>query len=181
MAKVLTSDLSVKGLNNLIKQLKQYESGLHKKCEEYVKRLAESGVAVAKARIGESPLGKYVSIQTEITEEEAGCKAILIATGEIKQSEGYPPFSTLLSIEFGAGIHYNVGNDNPKADELGFGVGTFPGQIHAFSDSGWYYWDDAAQKWRHSYGVKATMPMYGASVEIAQKAIQIAKEVFGSG
>lgn len=180
MAKLFVSDLSVKGLNNLIKQLKQYESGLQKKCEEYVKRLAESGVAVAKARIGESPLGKYVSIQTEITEEEAGCKAILIATGEIKQSEGYPPFSTLLAIEFGAGIHYNVGNENPKADEFGLGVGTFPGQVHAFED-GWYYWDEKEQKWRYTHGVKATMPMYGASVEIAEKAIQIAKVVFGSG
>lgn len=173
-----SSDLSVKGIENLKKQLLNYKDDLHRKCEEYVRRLAEVGISVAQARIGQSPLGKYVSIKTEISEEKAGCKAILIATGEVKQSEKYPPFSTLLAIEFGAGIHYNSGNENPKAEELGFGVGTFPGQIHAFED-GWYFWDEKQQKWRYTHGVKATMPMYGASVEIAKKAGKIAKEVFG--
>lgn len=178
MAKPFKTDLSVKGINNLIKQLNDYQNNLQKKCEEYVRQLAEAGIKVAQARIRESPLGKYVSVKTEISEEQAGCKAILIATGAVKQSEGYPPFSTLLAIEFGAGIHYNAGNENPKADELGFGVGTFPGQIHAFED-GWYYWDEKKQEWRYTHGVKATMPMYGASVEIAQKAREIARQVFG--
>ena len=171
--------LSVSEINKLIKDLENYKRQLPKKCEEYVRQLAEVGIEVAQARIGESPLGKYVSLQTKISEEQAGCKAILIATGEIKKSEGYSPFNTLLAIEFGAGIHFNAGNENPKADDLGFGVGTFPGQLHAFQDEGWYYWDDTAKKWRHSYGVKATMPMYNASVEIAQKAKKVAKVVFG--
>lgn len=178
MAKKFTADLSVKGINNLIKQLNDYQSDLQKKCEEYVRQLAEAGIKVAQARIGESPLGKYVSVKTEISEEQAGCKAILVATGAVKQSEGYPPFNILLAVEFGAGIHYNAGNENPKADELGFGVGTFPGQIHAFED-GWYYWDEKKQEWRYTHGVKATMPMYSASVEIAQKAKEIARQVFG--
>lgn len=175
--KVFKSDLSVKGLEKLKKELLEYKRDyLQDRVEMLVERLAESGVSIAKAHIDESPLGKYVTLQTNITEEQAGCKAILLATGAIKESEGYAPFSTLLAIEFGAGIHHNP-VANPNADKFGLGVGTFPGQIHAFEE-GWWYWDDKLQEWRYTHGVKATMPMYNASMEMQNRIVSIAKEVF---
>lgn len=169
--------LSISSIRQLQNQLQQYADSISNKCEELVNRLAEQGIKVAEAKIGESPLGKYVTIKTDITEGKAGCKAILIATGEVKQSEGYADFNTLLAIEFGAGIHYNP-TPNPNADKFGLGVGTFPEQIHAFED-GWYYWDDKAQEWRYTHGVKATMPMYHAIMEMMQLIVKTAKEVFG--
>ena len=83
----------------------------------------------------------------------------------------------MLAVEFGAGIFYNS-EENPKAPELGFGVGTYPGQIHAFED-GWYYWDDKTETWRYAHGIKATMPMYNAEQQIIQQYVKIAMEVFG--
>ena len=175
--KVFKTDLSVKGLEKLKKELLEYKRDyLRERIKLFAVRLAESGVNIAKANVNESPLGKYVTIQTNITEEQAGCKAIIVATGEVKESEGYAPFNTLLAIEFGAGIHHNP-TANPNADKFGLGVGTFPGQIHAFED-GWWYWDDKLQEWRYTHGVKATMPMYNASMEIQNKIVSIAKEVF---
>lgn len=175
--KVFKSDLSVKGLERLKKELLEYKRDyLQDRVKTLVERLAESGVSIAKAKVNESPLGKYVTIQTNITEEQAGCKAIIVATGAIKESEGYSPFNTLLAIEFGAGIHHNS-TANPNADKFGLGVGTFPGQIHAFDD-GWWYWDDKLQEWRYTHGVKAIMPMYNASMEMQNKIVSIAKEVF---
>ena len=103
--------------------------------------------------------------------------AILIATGKTVTSEDREPFYTLLAVEFGAGIFYNS-TENPKAPELGFGVGTYPGQIHAFED-GWYYWDDNTETWRYTHGIKATMPMYNAEQQIIQQYVKIAREVFG--
>lgn len=169
--------LSQSSIKQLQKDLQAYQQEVIQKTKILAKRLAEIGVKVAEAKIGESPLGKYVTLKTDITEEKAGCRAILIATGEVKQSEGYADFNTLLAIEFGAGIHYNP-TPNPNADKFGLGVGTFPGQIHAFDD-GWYYWDDKAQEWHYTHGVKATMPMYSASMEIIQSVVKTAKEVFG--
>lgn len=169
--------LSQSSIKELQKDLQAYQKGVIQKTKLLAKRLAEQGVKVAEAKIDESPLGKLVTLKTDITEEQAGRKAILIATGEVKQSEGYADFNTLLAIEFGAGIHYNP-TPNPNADNFGMGVGTFPGQIHAFED-GWYYWDDKAQEWRYTHGVKATMPMYHASIEIIQSVVDMAKEVFG--
>lgn len=168
--------LSQSSIKQLQKDLQEYQQEVIQKTKLLAKKLAEQGIKVAEAKIGESPLGKYVTLKTDITEEKAGCKAILIATGEVKQSEGYADFNTLLAIEFGAGIHYNP-TPNPNADKFGMGVGTFPGQIHAFED-GWYYWDDKAQEWRYTHGVKATMPMYHASMEIIQSVVKVAKKVF---
>ena len=173
---VIKGELSVKGINKMRKELKKYKESFEYKCKLYIERLLEEGVEVAQARIGESPLGKYVVLSTDITEDEAGTKGILIATGEVKYSDEYAPFSTILAIEFGAGIYHNK-KPNPNADKLGYGVGTFPGQIHAFED-GWYYWDEKEQEWRYTHGVKATMPMYNAEIEMEKEVRKLAKEIF---
>ena len=174
--KVFKSDLSVKGIESLKSQLLQYKDSLPIKCENLVSRLLQSGVAVSQARISESPLGKYVTVTTNISADKIGCKGILLAKGAVKEQEGYAPFSILLAIEFGAGIHYNP-TPSPNADKFGLGVGTFPGQIHAYEDF-WFYWDENAQEWKPTHGVKATMPMYSADMEIIQNVAKIAKEVF---
>ena len=175
--KVFKADLSVKGIEALKSQLLQYKDSLPIKCENLVSRLLQSGVAVSQARISESPLGKYVTVTTNISADNMGCKGILLAKGEVKEQEGYAPFSILLAIEFGSGIHYNP-TPNPLSAEMGYGVGTFPGQVHAFDQNGWYFWSEEKQQWIHSYGVKATMPIYSADMEIIQNVVKIEKEVF---
>lgn len=176
---VIKGDLSVKGINKMRKELQKYKQSFEYKCKRYVERLLEEGVKVADAKVKESPLGRYVSISTDITEEQMGCKGVLIARGDVKYSDKYEPFSTILAIEFGAGRSYNP-KENPNASDLGFGVGTFPGQSHAEED-GWYFWDDAKQMWIYSKGVKATMPMYEAQMKIVEIAKEVAKEVFNDG
>lgn len=173
---ITISSLSVSEIRKAQKELEKYRDSLTYKCRLLAEEFVKAGIKVAQEKIDESPLGKYVTIKTDITEEQAGCKAILIATGAVKESEGYAPFNTLLAIEFGAGIHYNK-TPNPNADKFGMGVGTFPGQIHAYQDT-WFYWDEKKQKWVPTHGVKATWPMYSADLEIQSKIFKIAKEVF---
>lgn len=175
--KTLKADLSISSIRNLQKELEKYRDSLTYKCRLLAEELAKMGIKVAQAKIDESPLGKYISIKTDITEEKAGCKAILISIGETFEHDGYAPFNTLLAIEFGAGIRYNS-EENPKAPEFGMGVGTFPDQTHAFDKNGWWFWSEEKQAWIHSYGVKATMPMYQASMEIQQNIVKITKDVF---
>lgn len=175
----IKSDLSAKGIESVKKKLIQYRDvELPRKCKELVERLLQSGVAVSRAKIDESPLGKYVTVTTNISADKMGCKGILLAKGEVKEQEGYAPFSILLAIEFGAGIHYNP-KPNPLSAEMGYGVGTFPGQVHAMEPGGWYFWSEENQQWIHSYGVKATMPMYSADMEIIKNVVNEAKKVFG--
>lgn len=175
--KIIVDIFNSKSINRAIKQIQRYRDDLPKKCEELCRRLAESGVQVAKTAISESPQGKTITLTTDIRPEKAGCKAILMATGKTVTSSDGRSFNLLLAVEFGAGIKYNA-KSNPKASEFGMGVGTFPDQTHAFDPNGWYYLGDDGE-WHHSYGAKAAMPMYKAGVEIRRQILAIAKEVFG--
>lgn len=177
--KVFKSDLSISALNDLKRQLLQYKDELPIKCEKLVSKLLQSGVAVSQSKISESPLGKYVTVTTNISDDKMGCKGVLLAKGAVKEQDGYAPFSILLAIEFGAGVHFNPTPNPLISSEFPYGVGTFPGQVHAFQSEGWMYWDEKVQEWRHTYGVKATMPMYNADMEIIQNVVKYAKEVFG--
>lgn len=180
--KKFKTDLSVNGIEQLKKDLLNYkEVELPKKIRKYVSELLKLGISVSQAKVNESPLGKYITLSTDISADKMGCKGILIAKGEVKEEfdkdgNAYPPFSTILAIEFGAGIHFNP-TPNPNADKFGLGVGTFPGQIHAFKDT-WFYWDEKEEKWKPTHGVKATMPMYNAQMRIIADAVKIAKGVF---
>ena len=178
MAKKISVDLSIKGLNDLKRQLLQYKDSLPVKCENLVSRLLQSGVEVSQSKISESPLGKYVTVTTNISADKMGCKGILLAKGTVKEQDGYAPFSILLAIEFGAGIHFNPTPNPIISSEFTYGVGTFPGQTHAYQDT-WFYWDENSQEWKPTHGVKATMPMYTADMDIIQNVVKYAKEVFG--
>lgn len=177
MAKKISFNLSVASIRAAQQEIQKYQQDLTRKCEILCRRLTEEGIRVAQAHIDESPLGKTITLRSEITPEQAGCKAILFAVGQIKESDGFAPFNTLLAVEFGAGIYHNK-KQNPKAGEFGMGIGTFPGQIHAFED-GWYYWSEKTKRWEFTHGVKATMPMYYAGKEMRAKIVSIAREVFG--
>ena len=176
--KVFKADLSVKGIEALKSQLLQYNDSLSIKCETLVSRLLQSGVEVSQSKISESPLGKYVTVTTNISADKLGCKGILLAKGAVKEQEGYAPFSILLAIEFGAGVHFNPTPNPIISSEFPYGVGTFPGQTHAYQDI-WFYWDENTQEWKPTHGVKATMPMYNADMEIIKNVVKYAKEVFG--
>ena len=174
----IKADLSVKGIENVKKKLIQYRDvELPRKCKEFVESLLQSGVEVSQSKISESPLGKYVTVTTNISADKMGCKGILLAKGAVKEQEGYEPFSILLAIEFGAGVHYNPTPNPLISSEFPYGVGTFPWQTHAYEDM-WWYWDENTQEWKPTHGVKATMPIYNADMEIIQNVVKIAKEVF---
>lgn len=175
----LTANLfNLKSLEQLKKDLESYRDSLQSKCERYIDNLVNLGENVALQKISESPIGNTVSISSTRTIEETGCQAIIKLVGESNEDAKGRVFYTALAIEFGAGSYYNK-TENPKASDLGFGVGTFPGQTHAFED-GWYYLG-ADNEWHYSHGVKATMPMYSASQEIINNYLVEAKKVFKSG
>lgn len=177
LKRIFEAELSTRGIAKLIKELKHYQNvTLPSRCKELAMRLAEVGVQVVDIKIDESPLGRYISVKTDVKREELGFVATLIVKGETFSSDKYEDFNTLLAIEFGAGIHYNP-LPNPYQYTQGFGVGSFPGQIHAFED-GWYFWDEEYQTWKYTHGVKATMPMYEAKVKILRNVQKIAKQVF---
>lgn len=176
MPKVIKMRLCEEDINKVIKEVDNYWKMLQSKNRVFCGKLTDMGYEVVKANVGESPLGSYVKVNLKYPSQTANkIKAVVFATGTTLNTEwGY--VYPLMMIEFGAGIHYNP-VDNPNASKFGMGVGAFPNQTHAFDNDGWFYMDIDGQ-WHHSYGVKATMPMYQASHEIIKNIRRVAQEVF---
>lgn len=167
-----------KSIKELQVKLNQYKNTLVYKANLVVERLIQIGYGVALSHIQESPLGKYIVLSSSLTPEQMGCKAVLMAVGEIRDVPGREPFSILMAVEFGAGKYYNE-DGHPQAPDFGFGVGTYPDQRFAFSDGWWFMKDDG--EWVYTHGVKATMPMYNALKTMKENIDAIVKEVFANG
>lgn len=169
----LTAGLSADSLTRLAKDFKTYINSIDLKCEKFVERLInEVGIPVIEANIasaeGDSSkdCNTYVEIRRQPNKEVS---ATLVVQNE-----------DILFIEFGAGIVLNRNKpSHPQERELGYGVGTYPGQTHAFDDEGWFYWN--GHRRIHSYGTEATMPVYNAYKEMVDQVERIAKEVFANG
>lgn len=165
--------LSADSLNQLAHDFKTYVNSIDLKCEKFMERLInEVGIPVIDENIanakGDSTkdTNTYVEIRRQPNKE---IQATLVVENE-----------DILFIEFGAGIVLNRGKpSHPKEKALGYGVGTYPGQTHAFDDDGWWYWN--GHKRIHSYGTEATMPVYEAYKAMVDKVERIAKEVFANG
>lgn len=169
--KVIKFGLNQKSIQDAIKQLEDYKTGLRNKNELFVRRLAELGIPVIDQNImmlqGDSD--KNHNTYIKINRFDNYAQAVLVCEG-----------ANLNFIEFGAGIHYNTptgSSPHPKGQELDYTIGSY-GQGKGKNDS-WTYYSDSGE-WVRSYGTEAAMPIYKASVEIMQNIRKIAKEVFGS-
>ena len=181
MAKKISFGLSVKEIQSAIKEVKQYQFDLNRKCEELCRRLTAEGINIAQAHIGSSGFGKYIHLGSEISQQQAGCKAIffmedsskIVSQWQTKEGMKSAEVSPALMLEFGSGLKA----ENP-ANIPGVGTGTFPGGTHG-NEPGWWYMDLNGE-WHYSTGISPKMPMYFAGKELREKVVEIAKEVFAS-
>lgn len=167
MATKIRFSFSTESINNAIKRLEEYKEEFAYKNELFVQRLANIGLTVARAKVVSVKGDANTNVLFEVK---------LDSFGSFKQARIKMSGEDVLFIEFGAGIHYNP-TDHPLANEFGYGVGTYPGQTHAYDDY-WFYVDEDGVK-HMSQGTEAAMPMYEATLEIIKQIRTIAKEVFG--
>ena len=164
----ITINLNKSGsIDEAIKQVKAYRKRLEQKIEELVRVLANDGVVVAKSWLG--------ATQGDSTRAAVGLE--IDSAGDIQRAMITLSGEDALFVEFGAGIYYN-GSDPPHASEFGYGVGTYPGQTHAFQH-GWYYYDESGYK-TYSHGTEGTYPLYHAAENIRNTAIIKALSIFRS-
>lgn len=180
MAKKISFGLSVREINNAIKEVKAYQNDLNRKCEILCEKLTAEGISIAQAHIGSSGFGKYIHLGSEITPQQAGCKAVfymedsskIVSQWQTLEGVRSAEISASLMIEFGSGLKA----ENP-ANVPGVGTGTFPGGTHGADAGGWYYMDLNGE-WHHSAGFSPKMPMYFAGKELRDKVFSIARDVF---
>jgi len=173
-----------KGANTIsieeaIKELEKYRDSLELKCDIFMRRLADIGVNAAMLTLatkGQGDAERSAKFAVEIHTAEGIVQGRITITSTPHINQDGRVFYPHLAWEFGAGNYFNAVN-HPKAGELGFGPGTFPGQTHVPEPGFWYYRDENGDPIR-SYGTQATMPMYTASKVMIEEIEVIAREVF---
>lgn len=179
MSRKISFGLSPSEVRSAIKEIQDYQNNLNRKCEELCRRLASEGIQIAQSYIGSSGFGKYIRLSSEITPEQAGCKAVfcmedsqkIVSEWQTQEGVKRAEVSPMLMLEFGSGLPAQ----NP-ANIPGVGTGTFPGGTHG-NESGWWYMDLDGE-WHYSCGTAPRMPMYLAGKELREKVVAIAREVF---
>lgn len=158
-------DLSTQGIENLIRDVEERKRWLQRKTDELASRLAEIGCENARIDFAIAQYDGQKDCSVHVEPRGDGQYAV-VADGD-----------TVLFIEFGAGITY-AEPQHPEAGVNGMGVGTYPGQKHAFDPNGWYIPKSAGGG--HTYGNAPAMPMYNAVKYLEQNLERIAQEVFAS-
>ena len=173
MSKIIKCELGTSSIDNAIKELKDYKQSINDKLNALVSALMQEGIEVARASLA-TTVGDSVNGAIEgfgVNSDGNIVTAFVALTGP-----------DALFIEFGAGIHYNNGNVNPKASEFGYGVGTYPSEHppnRAINPGYWWYKDDAGDI-HLSLGTQASMPIYHAAENARNTAIKKAIEIFRS-
>lgn len=176
MAKrVFKSDLSVKGIENLQKQLLNYKNNiLQQKIELLVKTLAEDGVDIARANIAKLDAiftGELISsISAKYGGSTKGTAIFFIVadsehaafvefgTGQLGKEGAYP-----YPLPPGISWDYNTGE---KIFEIA------PGEY------GWFYPGNDG-KLHFTQGMPSRPFMYETSMELYVKVVSVAKLIFG--
>lgn len=151
-------------IDGIIQELENYRDGLKAKAKALVKALADAGCEAVSITYGAWPYKGPRDV--DVTVEQRGESSYAIVAGG----------ATVLFLEFGAGVSYSA-NQNPLAEEMGYGPGTYPGQVHAMDPRGWYLPKSAGRG--HTYGNAPSMAMYNTSKSLREVIQQAAKEVFG--
>lgn len=169
MSKDIEIRMSTKSLNDAIKELKRLEDDFMRKFDIFVRILVNDGVQVARTWISTGAgIERSASVAYQVDSSGDIAVAVIQMTGK-----------DALFIEFGAGIYYNP-SDPPHANSVKppMGVGTYPGQTHAFDNGWWYYGPNGESVYTH--GTEGTYPMYHASENIQNNAIKRALQIFRS-
>ena len=149
---------------NAVQEVREYSKWVQAKAKELAHRLADMGAVLAAIEFSRVPYIGTKDVTVDVEQRGENTFAI-VASGE-----------TVLILEFGAGVTYGYGH--PQADEFGMGPTTYPGQTHAEDPNGW--WIPKAAGGGHTYGNPPAMAMYLTGKELADRVLEVAKEVFRS-
>ena len=143
--------------------------------------LADAGIQILDAYVGRiSPIYRTGGL-------DAGGDDLSTSKGAIREEgdkwicEIFLNGSQSVFVEFGSGVTHNTsvgGSLHPKGGELGFTIGSYPGQTHADDPRGWYYKDRWGNS-QHTYGTPTFAPLYNTSQDLIDVIYEVAKRTYG--
>ena len=152
-------------------KLERYITELPTKVDTFCRRLAEIGVDAAVMQLSSSIEGETGELVNSIHVEQEGEHEWLVVT--------YCDYAVY--VEFGAGV---AGTTIPYPGERPEGINppnaSPPNARIQFEDGSWVYYDKRQGRFRITSGQQPVGFMAMASVEMALRVVDIAKEVFNS-
>jgi len=172
--KVIRVPLTKEGIDNAIKELREYQKWLERKQKEFLDALAQEGLQVAESGFASAVYDGTNDVTCHI-EDKGDTKRAVVAVG-----------STVLFIEFGTGVLYP--DDHPEAGANGMIRGGY-GYGQGSNIWGWTYRGDPGTNgqpiytgWQrgkvHTFGNPANKAMFRSKVELEQRFEQIARRIF---
>ena len=156
---IVINPFDSKSIDKAIVQVKEYEKQFDAQIQEFVKRLAELGVSVAKVGFQTADYDGDKDVIVKV--EQNGTTAVIVASGE-----------TVGFIEFGTGVKFpewsgstSTGYTPPKHGTYGKGRGANP--------KGWYFGHS-----QHTYGNMPAEAMLTARDVMVENITRIAREVW---
>ena len=182
MSKVITMELTTKGIEQAIKEIEAYKKDFIKKVDIFREKVAQEITDLAQAGfnsalvddvIPSSPNGSSRTAKVTVDFTSNG-NITVIATGENEKDA--------IWVEFGAGVYHNGsvgGSPHPEGVKLGYTIGGYGKGRGKGSVWGYYLEPESKKGLVLTHGTPATMPMYNAMKTISAKVVTIAREVFG--
>lgn len=175
--KVIEANLSVAGIQGMIEELEQYSKDFDRKINLFMKRLSESGYHNVGRRVSQilpfyrvsSDDGSDIGVYLDFLDGTDTVYATITMSG-----------GNSIIVEFGSGITHNApigGSLHPKGAEMGYTIGSYPGQKNAGNMFGWFFYDNYGEL-QHTYGTPTYAPMWNAYLDMKHEIKQIAEEVF---
>lgn len=172
-------------VNDVIKQLKDYERQLNSKLNQIITRLSEEGLEIAQAKFMSAQYAGINDVTTRVVWQN-DLECYIVADGE-----------HVLFIEFGSGTFFY---DHPLGNEMGYTRGTYGkgqganppweysgyigdnvplGTTYATDSKGNPQYDKNGEQLIKTMGNPPAMAMYEAGSRMHQRVEAIAREVFG--
>ena len=152
--------VSLGNVDEAIRQLDEYEKKVQQNIAEFLVKLLEAGVDIAR--------GKIIELDAiDSGELHSSIKYTLYKEGE--KGLLFTDCQHACFVEFGTGI---VGANDPHP--------TLPWEYdtNGHGDDGWYYYDDVQGRVRFTKGMPSRPFLFETAQEMERRAVEIAREVF---
>ena len=176
--RVYNVGLSPESIDKAIKGLREYKRDLDKRMRLFLNNLADCGIDTIESVLAQIPPNEMHDGYILVQDPKKSVPVRNRASGNYQMSIKLSG-EDVLFIEFSAGVTFGSTNyPLPVGDQ--YGALTYPGQTHASQTYGWFYTDEVTGKTSmHTYGNRAYMPMYHATVAMAMNIWMTAMRTFG--
>lgn len=164
--KIKIDPFDIKSIEKACKEVEMYQRKLKERERALLEKLSELGAERAKVLYSLNSNFLEFTPDIQVTTEIVDNRAYIYASGE-----------QVAFVEFGAGVLLGHGYPGERPEGI-VDIGEY-GQKRGKNPQGWWYKNESGEL-EHTYGNPPASAMYDATLYIAERVTEVAREVFGN-